>query len=128
MEDKRAVPLYDNGTNNEHQEKNHLDNVHKEEFFNLSKIYRIKIKTLFSKPLTLRDKHAFNIFLKTIKEKHGIRIMDSLVYIEEGYARFNQMVKALDQENTYLVKVEATEFGPKYKMDSNCLDEILEFE
>jgi len=128
LEDKRAKPLSLSTIHSEEQEEHYLDIVHKEEFFNLANDYRINIKTLFTKILTLREKHRFNIFLRNIKEKNGIRIMDSLMYIEEGYARFNQMIKTLDQENTHLMKTEASEIGTKYKMPTNWLNDFLEFE
>ena len=128
IEDKRAVPLSEGSHHNEHLETQYLDNVHKEDFFALCESFRINIGSLFTKILTLREKHRFNIFLRTIKERNGIRVMDSLIYIEEKYARFNQLLKCLDQENEYLLKVEASELSKKYKLPTNHLKDFLEFE
>lgn len=129
VEDKRAVLLSPEGSaQGEHIETQYLDNVHRDEFFQLCEDFRLNINTIFSKILTLREKHRLNIFFRTIKEKHGIRIMDSLIYLEEKHARFNQLLKCLDQENEYLIKTEASEMGKKYKMPTNHLKDFLEFE
>ena len=128
-EDKRAVLLSPDGSvQSEHIETQYLENIHKEDFFLLCEDFRININSLFSKMLTLREKHRFNIFLRAIKEKHGVRIMDSLIYIEEKYARFNQLLKCLDQENEYIIKTEAAEINTKYKLPNTHLKDFLEFE
>lgn len=128
-EDKRAVLLSTDGSvQSEHIETQYLENIHKDEFFVLCDDFRININSLFSRMLTLREKHRFNIFLRTIKDNHGIRIMDSLIYIEEKYARFNQLLKCLDQENEYLIKVEASEINTKHKLPNTHLKDFLEFE
>ncbi len=128
-DDKRAVLLSPDGSvQSEHIETQYLENIHKEDFFLLCEDFRININSLFSKMLTLREKHRFNIFLRAIKEKHGVRIMDSLIYIEEKYARFNQLLKCLDQENEYIIKTEAAEINIKYKLPNTHLKDFLEFE
>lgn len=128
-EDKRAVLLSTEGSvQSEHIEAQYLENIHKDEFFILCEDFRININSLFSKMLTLREKHRFNIFLRAIKEKHGVRIMDSLIYIEEKYARFNQLLKCLDQENEYIIKTEAAEINTKHKLPNTYLKDFLEFE
>lgn len=129
IEDIRAIPISDEGSSqSQHLETRYLDSVHKDLFFELGKKFRLDISSMFSKILTLREKHRFNIFLRVIKEKHGIRIMDSLIYLEERHIRFNQLLKYLDQENEFLLKKEASEISPKFKMSSNFLEAFLEFD
>jgi hypothetical protein len=105
-----------------------LDNINKERFEKILSKFKINCSDLFSRALTLREKHKLNIVLRHAKEKQGVRIMDSLIYFEELYIRFPQLLKYLDQENMYLLKVEASEISHQYKMTKNILTEFLEFD
>jgi hypothetical protein len=126
IEDKRAVPILNKDV--EYSIDTYLDNIQREKFYKLCTDSNVDLKILFSKPLTLKEKHNFNIFIRLNKEKHNIKILESLIYIESELVSFNQLVKYLDQENIYIAKTEAQDYGSKYKITNNKLKEFMEFE
>lgn len=127
LDDIRAVPVTEGSHFSEHLETQYLDSIHKNNFYDLCKLHKVSLG-MFNKTLSLKDKHRINIFFRIIKQRNGVRIMDSLIYLEEKCGRFNQLIKCLDEENQWTLKIEASELSDKYKIVTNHLKDFMEFE
>lgn len=127
ISDNRITMVSNALQSNGQLENQYIENIHKGTFLDLCKVYKFSLDD-FNKVLTLNEKHRINMFLRTLKNDHNIRIIDSLIYIEERSSRFVQLIKCLDEENLYLLKTEAADVNVKYKMPSNRLKDFLEFE
>jgi len=127
LEDIRAIPITDGSHFSEHLETQYIENIHKNNFYDLCKLHKVPL-SLFNKTLSLKDKHKINIFFRILKQRNGIRIMDSLIYLEERCGRFNQLINCIDEENQWTLKIEASELSEKYKIVTNRLKDFMEFE
>lgn len=128
IEDIRSIPVVDSSNYGECLEEHYIDNVLRDLFFELCEAFRLDINNVFSKTPSLREKHRFNMFLRSIKQHNGFRIIDSLIFLEEKNVRFIQAIKQLDQENEYSLKMECAEIDERYKEKPTHLKDFLEFD
>jgi len=104
-----------------------LTKLDTDKFFNIIDTkFRLNLNKIFSKKATLQDLHRFNLFLKRMKTDYYFSIKDTLILIEEKYYKFKRIVKLLDGENLYELKMELSKNNKRYRMPTNRLMEFIE--
>ncbi len=103
------------------------DAIDEEDFYSLLNACKININLLDKKktPKTIENFKRFNRFILKNKNKFGINVSDSLIYLEKKYLPFSKLLLALDDTNKEILK---KEMADKHciKIQRNNLDEFFD--
>jgi len=103
-----------------------LNKMHKDIFIDFVKECEIRLEYLFTKTkLCVQDYHNFNLFLRKLKEKYGVNIYETMLFMEDYYVKFKKILSMLDADNAFELK---KEMSKKYniKILTTTLPDFLE--
>ncbi len=107
----------------------YASDIDKNKFFKLAEEFGINFSILLGKKSMLRDCHRFNLFLRSLKEKHGFYIKDCLIFLYEEFTKFKKILRLLDQENRFHLKRELAKNNKRvnFRDVKSKLKEFMEF-
>jgi len=106
-----------------------VNEIMKNEFFvwmNENGYNHRQIKEVFDgKRLSAGEQSRFNVTVRRAKKEANISLVDTVIYLEESFARFKKILSVLDSETKFELKKEmARKF--RIKIEETNLSQILE--
>lgn len=94
-----------------------------ESFLKILEEYDINLDFICSKRKkhNLKEFHEFNFLLKNLHEHEKLNIVDCCLCIEENYLKIQDVIKCLNEENAYLLRLSLAERN-NIKINKNLLD------
>lgn len=127
IEDKK-ITIKDDSLNDAKTERGAFKNIRRREFFRLLTKHDIQIERIISKRSLLREFYKLNHFLRYIKSNEHFFIKESMLFLEEEYGSFKQIIKLLDDENRYSLIRECGKDNVRIKIERTKLLNFLRVE